>query len=104
MVLKDEESNSVATHDPDRWSVFIDDSLNPYRDAASGGPERHPHDPLISEIGAPTNQNSNAQIGYHRTGETTIIAGAWNNGTPDKSRRIIINQDYLHSGSILSAR
>ena len=104
MVLKDEESNSVATHDPDRWSVFIDDSLNPYRDAASGGPERHPHDPLISEIGAPTNQNSNAQIGYHRTGETTRIAGAWNNGTPDKSRRIIINQDYLHSGSILSAR
>jgi len=103
-VRTDDVTQGNTTYTASEWVAFIDDSLNPYRDAASGGPERHPHDPLISEIGDATNQNSNAQIGYHRTGETTRIAGAWNNGTPDKSRRIIINQDYLHSGSILSAR
>ena len=103
MVLKDEESDPVTTNDSDRWVVFVDDNLNPYLGINLENPERHPHDPLISEIGT-TNQNSNAQMGYHRTGSTTYIGGFWNNGTPDKSRRIIINEDYFHSGTVLSAR
>jgi hypothetical protein len=103
MVLKDEESNPVSAHASDRWVMFIDDNLDPYRPDYAGGPERHPHDPLISEIDD-ANQNSNAQLGYHRTGVTNRTAGAWSNGTPDRSRRIVINEDYLHSGSSLSAR
>ena len=104
MVLKDEESNPVAANDPDRWSVFIDDNLDPYRPDTVGGAERHPHDPLMSEI-LNASENSNMQLGYHRSGETVRIAGAWNNGIPDRSRRVIINEDYLHNdGSDLSAR
>jgi hypothetical protein len=103
MVLKDEESDPVTTHDTDRWVVFVDDNLDPYLGINLENPERHPHDPLISEITA-TNQNSNAQMGYHRTGSTTYTGGSWNNGTPDKSRRIIINEDYFHSGTVLSSR
>ena len=104
MVLKDEESNPVAANDPDRWSVFIDDNLDPYRPDAVGGAERHPHDPLISDI-LNASENSNIQLGYHRSGETVRIAGAWNNGIPDRSRRVIINENYLHNdGSNLSAR
>ncbi len=103
MVLKDEKSNSVSVHAPDRWVVFIDDTLNPYRDLSLGGPERHPHDPLISEIDD-ASQNSNIQLGYHRTGVTNRTAGAWSNGTPDRARRIVISEDYLHNSSSLSAR
>ena len=103
MVLKDEESNPLAAHDSDRWSVFIDDNLDPYRDDTFGGAERHPHDPLMSEI-LSASQNSNIQLGYHRTGVTNITAGVWNNGTPDRSRRVIINEDYLHNDGSLSAR
>ena len=104
MVLKDEESNPVAANDPNRWSVFIDDNLDPYRPGADGGAERHPHAPLMSDI-LNASENSNMQLGYHRSGETVRIAGAWNNGIPDRSRRVIINEDYLHNdGSHLSAR
>ena len=103
MVLKDEESNPVAANDPNRWSVFIDDNLDPYRPDADGGAERHPHDPLMSEI-LSASENSNMQLGYHRTGETFRIGGAWNNGTPDRSRRVVISEDYLHNNSSLSAR
>ena len=99
MVLKDEKYNSVYAHDPDRWVAFIDDNLNPY----SGGPDRHPHDPLISEIDD-ASQNSNIQLGYHTTGETVRTGGAWSSGIPDRSRRVRINEDYNHIGSSLSAR
>ncbi|MBT3546084.1 MAG: T9SS type A sorting domain-containing protein, partial [Flavobacterium sp.] len=64
---------------------------------------RHPHDPLISEIDD-ASENSNAQLGYHRTGVTNRTAGAWSNGTPDRSRRVVISEDYLHNNSSLSAR
>jgi hypothetical protein len=103
MVLKDEKSNPISTHNLDRWVVFIDDTLNPYRDLSLGGPERHPHDPLISEIDD-ASENSNAQLGYHRTGVTNRTAGAWSNGTPDRARRIVISEDYLHNSSSLSTR
>ena len=83
--------------------MFIDDNLDPYRPVNSGGPERHPHDPLISEIDD-ASYNSNAQLGYHRTGVTNRTAGTWSNGIPDRSRRIVISEDYLHAGSSLSAR
>ena len=104
MVLKDEESDPVTTNDSDRWVVFVDDNLNPYLGINLENPERHPHDPLMSEI-LNASENSNMQLGYHRSGETVRIAGAWNNGIPDRSRRVIINEDYLHNdGSDLSAR
>ena len=103
MVLKDEESNPVAAHDPARWSVFIDDNLDPYRDAVSGGPERHPHDPLISEIDNAI-ENSNSQLGYHRIGITRRIDGNWSNGIPDSARRVVISEDYHHDANSLEAK
>ncbi|MGH1388319.1 MAG: hypothetical protein ACRBBL_26595, partial [Kordia sp.] len=32
------------------WTVFVDNALDPYRAIGLGGPERHVHDPLISEV------------------------------------------------------
>ena len=102
-VRTDDVTQGNTTYTASEWIVFVDDDLDPYRSAENGGPERHPHDPLVSEV-SNSSTDKNQCLGYHRTGKTTRIAGAWNNGTPDRSRRIIINEDYLHSGSILSAR
>ena len=103
MVLNDEKSNPAAAHAPDRWSVFIDDNLDPYRDAVSGGPQRHPHDPLISEIDNAI-ENSNSQLGYHRIGITRTINGNWTNGIPDRARRVLISEDYHYDTNSLEAK
>lgn len=102
-VRNDDQLTTSLTFDASDWTAFVDDALDPYRDAGSGGPERHPHDPLLSEV-----QNSvadrNQGLGYHRTNSTGITGGAWGNGEPDRSRRVSILEDYNHSGSTLSAR
>ena len=84
------------------WVAFVDDNLNPYRDLVSGGPQRHPHDPLISEINA-ANIESNLRIGVHRSGTTNRIGNTWNNGFPDRTRRVIIDENF-ETSSKLSAR
>jgi hypothetical protein len=100
----DNVTQGNITYTASEWVVFVDDDLDPYRSATNGGPERHPHDPLVSEV-SNSSTDKNQCLGYHRTGKTTRIAGAWNNGIPDRSRRVIINEDYLHNdGSHLSAR
>ncbi len=85
------------------WTAFVDDALDPLQSGAQGGPERHPHDPLISEVMA-SPANMNMGLGYHRTGITVRTGGAWSNGTPDCSRRISIDENYNHTGSSLPAR
>ncbi|WP_299050476.1 MBG domain-containing protein [uncultured Polaribacter sp.] len=84
------------------WIAFVDDNLDPYRDLASGGPERHPHDPLISEI-SNADPNSNLSMGVHRTNPTSRTGGNWSNGVPDRTRRVVIAEDY-ETTSKLSAK
>ena len=86
----------------DEWIVFVNEGLDPYRDVDLGGPERHPHAPLISEINT-TDPESNLKLGVHRTSPTVRIGSAWSNGYPDRSRRVIIDQDFV-SSSILKAK
>lgn len=85
------------------WVAFINNSLNPYRDLSEGGPERHPHDPLLSEI-ITAKSSSNAKLGFHRINPTERINGVWNNGYPDRSRYVIIKENYHEKDSVLKAR
>tara|TARA_B110000503_G_scaffold6867_1_gene9308 strand:+ start:1066 stop:5022 length:3957 start_codon:yes stop_codon:yes gene_type:complete len=102
-VRVDESDSSNSSYNHSNWITFIDDNLDPYEELANGGPKRHPHAPLISEVENATN-DSNIQLGYHRIQETSRKASSWSNGVPDRSRRVIINEDYIHSDSSLSAR
>ena len=100
----DETLQPNTTYTAAEWVAFVDDNLDPYRAASSGGTERHPHDPLLSEITSGVNTEANALLGLHRFGATTRTGSAWSNGEPDRSRRVSIDEDYAHTGSNLSAR
>ena len=99
-------SDEVLTTNEDytvtEWIAFVDDNLDPYKDLAEGGPERHPHAPLLSEITG-ANVESNMALGKHRLNPTNRTAGNWDNGVPDITRRVIINENYVVS-DVLSAR
>ena len=102
-VRTDDVTQGNTTYTASEWVAFKDDGLDPYRPATSGGPERHPHDPLVSEV-SDSSADKNQCLGYHRTGATTYTNGGWDNGLPDRSRSIIISEDYNHTGSPLRAR
>ena len=85
------------------WFLFVDDNLDPYRPESSGGPERHPHDPVISEVDNST-PNKNQGLGFHASSTILRTGNSWTSGEPDKSRRVIFLEDYHHTGSNLSAR
>ncbi|WP_299062372.1 T9SS type A sorting domain-containing protein, partial [uncultured Polaribacter sp.] len=78
------------------WIKFVDDSLDPYRDLASGGPERHPHAPLLIEINE-ANRESNVALGTHRINPTYSKDGQWLNGQPDITRHVQIHENYSAS-------
>lgn len=99
----DEVTDVNTTYTATEWVAFVDEGLDPYRDLGSGGPERHPHDPLLSEINTP-NAESNNGLGLHRINLTTRTGSAWSNGYPDRSRHVVVDEDYSHSGDRLSAR
>ncbi|WP_405608882.1 T9SS type A sorting domain-containing protein [Polaribacter sp. Asnod1-A03] len=100
----DETLEPNITYTDSEWVVFVDDALNPYRTLENGSPERHPHDPLISEI-VSSNSEANSQLGLHRIDITTRESGnVWSNGFPDRSRFVVIDNDYSHTGSRFSAR
>jgi len=92
-VRTDVVSNPNEIFTTSEWVIFVDDNLDPYRDLDSGGPERHPHAPLISEI---TNANitSNMRVGVHRLNPTNRTGGSWNNGFPDRTRSVVIAEDF----------
>ncbi|WP_159951932.1 T9SS type A sorting domain-containing protein [Polaribacter septentrionalilitoris] len=99
----DETLTANKNYTPSEWVVFIDDDLDPYRLLGAGGAERHPHDPLISEITG-SNTNANTLLGLHRIDITTRTGSAWSNGYPDRSRFVVIDEDYNHTSARLSAR
>ncbi|MFY0631873.1 MAG: Ig-like domain-containing protein [Flavobacteriaceae bacterium] len=102
-VRSDEVLSGNIIFTSSEWVAFVDDALDPYRAAVQGSPERHAHDPLISEVNT-SSSNKNQALGYHRSGATNRTANAWSNGEPDRSRRVSIDEDYAHTGSNLSAR
>ena len=107
----DETLTPNKTYTENEWVVFVNDIdapsspdyLDPYRLLADGSPERHPHDPLISEV-INSNENANTILGLHRINITTKIGTGWSNGFPDRSRFVVINNNYDHTGTRLSAR
>jgi len=99
----DEVLNVNKTHTEGEWIHFVDDNLNPYRDLTEGGPERHPHDPLFSEI-ITADAEANILLGLHRIGGTIRTAGVWSNGTPDRSRFVTIQQDYQENDNTVNIR
>ncbi|WP_299669013.1 MBG domain-containing protein [uncultured Polaribacter sp.] len=84
------------------WVVFVNEDLDPYRDESFGGPERHPHDPVISEI-ASADATSNLSLGVHQVNPTVRIGGTWSNGFPDRTRSVVIDEDFSTS-SIVKAK
>ena len=95
-----------TTYTASEWVAFIDD-----RPVANGGldpytnpPQRHPHDPYLSEITSGVDLEANALLGLHRFAPTIRTGNSWSNGFPDRSRHVSINEDYNHTSSRLSAR
>ncbi|WP_439127663.1 LamG-like jellyroll fold domain-containing protein [Polaribacter sp.] len=85
------------------WISFVDDNLNPYRLLAAGGAQRHVHDPLISEVNT-ANIDASILLGLHRIYPTYRTGNTWSNGYPDRSRHVVIDEDYNHTNNTLSAR
>ncbi|MBL4643766.1 MAG: T9SS type A sorting domain-containing protein, partial [Flavobacteriaceae bacterium] len=76
----------------EQWTVFVNDGLDP--DATPS--QRHVLAPLLSEI-ATANTAANMQLGLHRIGATTRTGSAWSNGFPDRSRQVIIAENFAQS-------
>ena len=99
----DNVSSPNTTFDSVEWVAFINDNIITYTDLAEDAAiERHPHDPLLSEI-ALANVNANIKPGLHNFGLTDRISGAWSNGYPDRSREVKVSESYNHLEK-LSAR
>ena len=120
-VRNDNVTTVTANYDATQWTPFVDDNpitglrktselLDPSDSSSTILPqERSVHDPVISEITDATNTNANVYLGVHRTGPTTITSSSSNefdNGTPDKSRRVVIDHNPSSSDlpSTLNAR
>lgn len=103
LVRIDEAVVPNISYSSDEWALYIDPVLDAYSVLASGGPERHPHAPLTSDI-INANVASNTLLGLHKITSTTRINNTWSNGFPDRSRNVVIIENYTHSGSKFSAR
>ncbi|WP_282071465.1 PA14 domain-containing protein [Polaribacter atrinae] len=108
VVRIDEASTTNKNYTADEWVVFIDDAITPYQpigEANVSGTKRHPQDPLISEI-LNSDTEANTLLGLHRINITTSTASSnvYTNGFPDRSRSVVIDQDFEHTGNRLSAR
>ncbi|WP_347174421.1 GEVED domain-containing protein [Polaribacter uvawellassae] len=77
------------------WINFVDDNLS----TTTNPPERHPHAPLLSEITNADN-NANIKLGVHHTNSITRESGTWNNGFPDRSRKVLINENLTTTSAI----
>ncbi|WP_299669018.1 GEVED domain-containing protein [uncultured Polaribacter sp.] len=86
------------TYNSSEWISYVNDALS----TTTNPPERHPHAPLISEI-INGNAEANTKLGLHRIHKTVRSGNAWSNGYPDRSRSILIQEDFSTS-SILKAR
>ncbi|AQS92919.1 hypothetical protein BXQ17_02030 [Polaribacter sp. BM10] len=102
LVRIDETTATNKTYTESEWVTFIDNALNPY-EFLSTVAERHPHDPLLSEITG-ANPDANTRLGLHRINKTTRTGNDWDNGFPDRSRFVSIAENYNHLNERLSAR
>ncbi|WP_188599532.1 GEVED domain-containing protein [Polaribacter pacificus] len=98
VVRKDNAITYNKNFSSSEWVTFVDNLLDPYADT----PERHPHDPTVLDV-LNASANSNVLLGYHRTNEAIRSGNAWTNGVPDRSRTVVINENYSQNYS-LSAR
>ncbi|QXP62537.1 tandem-95 repeat protein [Polaribacter sp. HaHaR_3_91] len=107
LVRIDERLTPNKDYDASEWVVFIDDAITTYQSGYGDditSTKRHPQDPLISEI-LESNANANTLLGLHRIKKTKTNAdGTWDNGYPDRSRYVVVDEFYNHTTSRLSAR
>ncbi|WP_158839077.1 T9SS type A sorting domain-containing protein [Polaribacter sp. L3A8] len=106
VVRIDETLTPNKNYDAIEWIVFIDDAIAPYQSGYGGDDtdtKRHPQDPLISEI-KNSDKQANTLLGLHRIRKTIRESGDWSNGFPDRSRYVVIDEYYNHTGSRISAR
>jgi hypothetical protein len=99
----DERLTPNTTYTASEWVVFIDDAIDTYTESLDANAGRHPHDPLVSEI-INSDTDANTLLGLHRINVTTRTGGAWDNGVPDRSRFVIVAEDFNHTTGSLSAR
>ncbi|WP_340767729.1 T9SS type A sorting domain-containing protein [Polaribacter tangerinus] len=96
-VRKDEVTQPNRVYTSDEWVAFIDDAIVDYTDNQDDPSlERHPHAPLLSEINTAL-ATDNMRPGVHKVGPTVYQSGAWSNGTPDRSRKVRVLEDYTTS-------
>ncbi|WP_208890320.1 T9SS type A sorting domain-containing protein [Polaribacter sejongensis] len=110
VVRIDERLTTNKDYDVTEWVVFIDDAITPYQPVGTEAADiadivRHPQDPLISEITS-SSIEANTLLGLHRIDITTSNSSSntWTNGFPDRSRSVVIDQDFEHTTNRLSAR
>ncbi|WP_165731953.1 T9SS type A sorting domain-containing protein [Polaribacter sp. 20A6] len=110
VVRIDERLTTNKDYDVTEWVVFIDDAITPYQPVGTETADiadivRHPQDPLISEITS-SSIEANTLLGLHRIDITTSNSSSntWTNGFPDRSRSVVIDQDFEHTTNRLSAR
>ena len=108
VVRIDESLTTNKDYNAEEWVVFIDDAISTYETVGETevtGTKRHPQDPLISEI-TTSNTEANTLLGLHRINITTSTASnnVYTNGYPDRSRSVVIDQDFEHTENRLSAR
>ncbi|MCL7765393.1 hypothetical protein MPF19_18385, partial [Polaribacter sp. Z014] len=108
LVRIDETLTTNTTYTPSEWVVFIDDAIIPYQQVGNTinfYDKRHPQDALISEI-KESSTDANTLLGLHRINITTSTASnnVYTNGYPDRSRSVVIDQNFEHTSNRLSAR
>jgi len=104
MVRIDETTMANTTFTASEWIDFVDDSIEVLGDSDPiPSSIRHANDPLLSEVITP-NSEANCGLGLHRINPTIRTSALWSNGYPDKSRSVIIQENYTHSSNNLDAR
>lgn len=98
-VRNDEILTYNSTYTSSEWTAFVNDDLVPTV-------QRHANAPLLSEVTYATTNNltANIKLGTHAFGATTRSSNAWTNGLPDRSRYVIVSENYNETSSTLSAR
>jgi hypothetical protein len=110
LVRIDEVLKPNKNYDSEEWVAFIDDDIATYQSGSGAdiiSTRRHPQAPLISEI-LNSSKEANTLLGLHRIGKTTTNSAEtlplWDNGYPDRSRYVQIDENYNHINNKLSAR
>jgi hypothetical protein len=108
VVRRDDALTYNKTYDAEKWVVFINDLIETYEIVGQldlSTTKRHPQDALISEIQS-SHIEANTQLGLHKVDKTisNSSSNTWTNGFPDRSRSVLIDQDFEHTGNRLSAR